>query len=122
MEERLAKFLKALAGVFCLAIGVLLWRNLTLHFAQIEEILPDLRPVDLYRGKGSFLILIVLSTGLAALFAARIPWKALFGGIGRPLRTPLAIFLIALTFIPIFWLRFGGAAWLILLRSNAPTR
>jgi hypothetical protein len=115
MEKRLAKFLKALAGVFCLAIGVLLWRNLTLHFAQIEQVLPQLRPADLYRGKGSFLILIVLSTGLGALLTRRLPWNALFGGIGRPLRTPLAVFLIVLTFIPIFWLRFGGAAWLILI-------
>jgi len=115
MDRRIKRLPKALAGLICLITGLLIWRNLTLHFAQIEEVLPQLRAVDLFRGKDLLIDLIVIAAGLAALLAARLPWKRIFGGIGRTFRTPAALVLIALAFIPLFWLRFGGAAWLILL-------
>ena len=115
MDKRIKRLPKLLAGLICLITGLLLWRNLTLHFAQIEEVLPQLRAVDLYRGKDLFIDLIVIAAGLAVLLAARLPWQRLLGGMGRPFRTPAAIVLMSLTFIPLFWLRFGGAAWLILI-------
>ena len=86
MDKRIKRLPKVLAGLICLLTGLLLWRNLTLHFAQIEQVLPELRAVDLYRGKDLFIDLIVIAAGLAALLAARLPWKKLFGGIGRPFR------------------------------------
>jgi len=107
-------FIRSVAALICLITGLLLWRNLGLHFAEIEEILPALNAAALLQGKLPFLILIGISLILAVWLAARIPWKAILAGLNRPLRIGIAAILFALTFIPLFWLRFGPAAWLLL--------
>ncbi len=109
----LLPFFQPISALFQLTLGVLLWRNLALHFAQIEEILPTLPAADLVRGKGFFFGAIGLALLAAIWQAARRPWKALFSGLRRPFWTLLAALLLLTTLLPLFWLRFGLAAWLV---------
>ena len=106
-------------ALLCLVCGLLLWENLTLHFAQIEEILPSLQAPDLLRGKSVFLVLIALSLIFALLVAGSLPWGKLWKGLNRPGRIAASSLIFGLSFIPLFWLQFGGAAWLILLFLGA---
>lgn len=101
----------ALLGLIC---GLLLWDNLALHFAQIEEALPGLDPASLYRGKEPFLGLVALALILNLITVSRLPGKQILAG-SRPQRVLTSGLLFALTFIPLFWLRFGITAWALLL-------
>ena len=115
MGKDLYNTFKVIGGVFCLICGLLLWNNLTLHFAEIEEILPQLRAESILRGKTVFLILTAVAVLFAAWIAAALPWKKLFQKLNRPGRIALSSIVFGISFVPLFWLRFGGAAWIILL-------
>lgn len=114
MVNPLYTFPRLAAAVFCLIIGLLLWNNLTLHFARIEEVLPALDLRSLYRGHTLFIILIVLAVLLALWLSLRIPWTVFADFSQKPLHTVFVIALFAVTFVPLFWLRFGGFAWFII--------
>lgn len=102
-------------ALLCLFCGLLLWSNVTLHFAEIEEILPGLRASNLLVGKEGFLILVATALLCAILMAFELSWKKLFQTLNRPRRTLIATLFFATSFIPLFWLRFGGPAWILLL-------
>ncbi len=106
---------KAIAGALCLTTGLLLWRNLALHFAEMEETLPGLRVGGLLQGKTFLLGLTVLALLLAAWIWITLPWQRLIAGIGHPWRNGIAVTLFAVSLIPVFWLRLGEAAELIIL-------
>ncbi|TKJ40823.1 hypothetical protein CEE37_07615 [candidate division LCP-89 bacterium B3_LCP] len=102
-----------LAGCFCLLCAVLLWKNIALHFAQIEEILPSLHISNLIAGKTIFFIFIVFCLGLAIFILTKIPWRQLLPDTGNKVRLVLSLAAFGITFMPLFWLRFGAAAWLL---------
>lgn len=106
-------FIIAFSGILCGLL--LLWINLTLHFAQIEEILPTLSTESLLKGKTAFLGLILICTIALMALIVRLPWKALFSGVNNRLRVYSSVGIFGFTFIPLFWLRFGAVAWIILL-------
>ena len=115
MRKRLQTLSHPIGGVLCLICGLLLWDNLTLHFAEIEEVLPQLRAESILQGKTFFLILIAFAVLFAVWIAAQLPWKRLFQHLNRPGRITLSCAIFGISFAPLFWLRFGGAAWIILL-------
>lgn len=114
MDRKIYLPLRLIAAAYCLVIGLLLWNNLTLHFTEIEEILPSLKPTDLVSGKELFLVLIAGAMLLGGWMTAGIHWKKLRIG-HRPFRSLIACLLFLMTFIPLFWVRFGLAAWIIIL-------
>jgi hypothetical protein len=114
MAKPLYTFPRLAAAVFCLIIGLFLWNNLTLHFAQIEEVLPTLDPRSLYQGHTLFIVLIGSAVLLAVWLSLRIPWSVFADFSRKPFLTSIVIVLFVVTFIPLFWLRFGGSAWFII--------
>jgi len=94
---------------------MLLWINLTLHFAQFEEVLPSLSASALLTGKTFFLFLVLLCSGFSLYAVFKIPWKSVLDGLNSPTRTILTLIIFGISFIPLFWFRFGAAAWVILL-------
>jgi len=113
MNIRLTTLPYAAAGLFCLAVGLLLWNNLALHLARIEEVLPGLAAEDLLRGKTPLLILVGLALAAAAVILARLPWGAMLAGSPRG-RVVLAAAALPLTLLPLHWLRSGPVAGLFI--------
>lgn len=107
--------LRLIGAMLCLVCGILLWNNLALHFAEIEEVLPYLQLSDLARGESVFFIFIALALIVAVAIVGKLPLRRLFSGPRRPVRTLSAVIIFGISFVPLFWLRFGGAAWAILL-------
>ncbi len=109
------EILRLSGALICLFCGLLLWDNLALHFAEIEGVLPLLRSSDILQGKTLFILLIFISSGYALFTLSRIPARILITSLNHPLRITAALATFAVSFVPLFWLRFGGSAWLILI-------
>ncbi|MBU0518610.1 hypothetical protein KJ564_06700, partial [bacterium] len=116
MTESRTKTIIHLSGaLLSLICGLLLWINLTLHFIQFEEVLPSLSASALLTGKTGLLILTVICLIFSVYTIVKYPGKTLFLKLSHPVRIVIALLVFGISFIPLFWLRFGAAAWVILL-------
>lgn len=115
MPKKFPTLFELIVAGLSLILGLQLWKNLALHFAEIEKILPSLQLGDLVGGKAFFFTLIGIVFVLALIVFIRFPWNRLFHNLNRPGRLTLSIFLFGVSFVPLFWVRFGGTAWLIIL-------
>jgi 4-amino-4-deoxy-L-arabinose transferase-like glycosyltransferase len=113
MKKRIDSTGSLIGALLCGACGVLLWRNLTLHYAEVEEILPGLRSSDLLAGKGFFLFCIGIALIYSVWVISWLPWKLFKSSSLSLLRWGLTISLFVASFFPLFWFRFGLTAFLI---------